>query len=192
MIHFSRPSEDQISTFLSQQQTLDFTYAYVGATKEELPSGFVVDRSHCCIGQGRQTFEAAKQALVRWQHFQLGWIEPCWPSTPIDAGAVVGILAKWSGLWFINACRIVYVIDQCEAEKSQFGFAYGTLPGHAECGEERFLLVYDEKTQSVDYQILAFSRPNKWFSKVAYPLVRRQQRRFARDSLNAMQTAVQA
>jgi uncharacterized protein (UPF0548 family) len=33
-------------------------------------------------------------------------------------------------------CRIVYVID----EPDRRGFAYGTLPGHPERGEEAFII----------------------------------------------------
>ncbi|GAA4732513.1 hypothetical protein GCM10023350_14890 [Nocardioides endophyticus] len=33
-------------------------------------------------------------------------------------------------------CRVVYVVDEPE----RAGFAYGTLPGHPETGEELFLL----------------------------------------------------
>ena len=37
-------------------------------------------------------------------------------------------------------CRVVYVID----EPSRRGFAYGTLPGHPESGEEAFIVEIDE------------------------------------------------
>jgi uncharacterized protein (UPF0548 family) len=64
-------------------------------------------------------------------------VPPCWPTTAIEPDAVVDILASWCGLWFLNACRIVYVLDDIQPVR-RFGFAYGTLPGHAERGEERF------------------------------------------------------
>ena len=37
------------------------------------------------------------------------------------------------GLWWLNACRIVYVVDEA-GPVTRFGFAYGTLPGHAGSG----------------------------------------------------------
>jgi len=46
----------------------------------------------------------------------------------------VAILARSIGLWWLNACRIVYVVDKVD----KFGFAYGTLPDHAGSGEERW------------------------------------------------------
>lgn len=50
-------------------------------------------------------------------------------------------------------CRVIYVID--EPERS--GFAYGTLPGHPESGEELFLLQWHEDGQ-IAFTITAFSK----------------------------------
>ena len=47
------------------------------------------------------------------------------------------LLARALGLWVLNACRIVYVIEE-DGPLRRFAFAYGTLPEHAESGEERF------------------------------------------------------
>lgn len=85
----------------------------------------------------------------------------------------------------------MYVVDR-SGPISKFGFAYGTLPGHAEIGEERFLLEWDRATDSVCYDILAFSRPNHFLTRLGYPLVRRTQKRFGRDSAVAMFRAVRA
>ena len=73
---------------------------------------------------------------------------------------------------------------------TKFGFAYGTLPGHVESGEERFLIEWDRETDKVWYDILAFSRPNHFLTRLGYPLVRRTQKRFGRDSAASMFRAV--
>jgi uncharacterized protein (UPF0548 family) len=73
---------------------------------------------------------------------------------------------------------------------SRFGFAYGTLPDHAGTGEERFLIEWNREDNSVWYDILAFSRPNHFLTRLGYPLVRRTQKRFGRESAAAMQCAV--
>ena len=72
----------------------------------------------------------------------------------------------------------------------RFGFAYGTLPGHAERGEERFLVEWSHEDDSVFYDVLAFSRPNHLLAWLGYPFARILQRRFARDSKEAMKEAV--
>lgn len=93
------------------------------------------------------------------------------------------------GVWWRNHCRIAYVVDE-SGHISRFGFAYGTLPGHVESGEELFLIEWDRNTNSVSYQILAFSRPKHLLTRLGYPLVRRNQKRFGRDSATAMFRAV--
>ena len=85
----------------------------------------------------------------------------------------------------MNVSRIVYVID----EETRFGFAYGTLPHHVEAGEERFLVGWDREDDTVWYDILAFSRPANLLVRLGNPVARRLQRRFARDSLQAMKRA---
>ena len=63
-------------------------------------------------------------------------------------------------------CRVVYVVD----EPDRRGFAYGTLPGHAESGEERFVVRYDPATDEVCAEVEAFSRHATWWSKLGSPV----------------------
>jgi uncharacterized protein (UPF0548 family) len=188
LVSIRKPSAEKLRDFLDAQATLDFTYSAVGATAAVPPAGHVVDRTRIKLGEGAGTFAAAKAALERWEHFRLGWVETWPPDTPIQAGQVVAVIARLFGLWWLNACRIVYVVDE-EGPVKQFGFAYGTLPQHAESGEERFTVEWHEE-EAVWYEIVAFSRPQQHLVRLAYPLARRLQRRFARDSAAAMQRAV--
>src|SRR5262249_42824659 len=108
----------------------------------------------------------------------------------IQEGNVVAMLARVFCVWWLNACRIVYVFDESEPVR-RFGFAYGTLPGHVERGEERFSVEW-LADDTVWYDLRAFSRPRYWLTRLGYPLARRVQRRFARDSLAAMREAIAA
>ena len=133
------------------------------------------------MGEGEKVFAAAKAALERWQQFRLGWLEASPDDTPIKEGQVVAILARSLGLWWLNACRIVDVVDE-DGPVRRFGFAYGTLPDHAGSGEERFLIEWDRQEGNVWYDILAFSRPRHFLARLGYPWVRRVQKRFGRES----------
>jgi uncharacterized protein (UPF0548 family) len=148
-----------------------------------------VDRTRIKLGEGAGVFVTAKAALRRWEHFRLGWVETWPPETPIQAGQVVAVIARLFGLWWPNACRIVDVVDE-EGPVKRYGFAYGTLPEHAESGEERFTVELHEADEAVWYDILAFSRPHQLLARWGYPFARRLQKRFARDSAAAMQRAV--
>jgi len=189
MLLLRKPSNDSIRRFLDDQRSLDFSCSAVGATAKNPPPGYVVDHTRVCLGNGERVFSAAKAALRRWEQFQLGWLEAWSSQTPIHSGEVVAVIAHVAGFWWLNACRIVYVVDE-NVPIHRFGFAYGTLPGHLESGEERFLLEWDQNGGSVWYDILAFSRPNHLLAKIGYPFVRRMQRRFGRESAAAMRRAV--
>jgi uncharacterized protein (UPF0548 family) len=143
-----------------------------------------LDRSRFSLGRDPDAFPRAKAALQRWKQFELGWVRAAPDDTPIEPNRAVAVVARTLGLWCLCSARIVYVID----EPRRFGFAYGTLPGHVECGEERFLIEQDEDG-TVWYDLLAFSRPRHLLAKLGYPYTRRLQRRFARDSGEAMRRA---
>jgi len=113
---------------------------------------------------------------------------PALDDCPILVGSDVGVLIRHFGFYSLNACRIVYVIDE-EDPMKRFGFAYGTLAEHAESGEERFTVELNQKDE-VWYDILAFSRPRQMIARVGYPLSRFLQKRFAEASKAAMLKAV--
>ena len=177
-----QPSTADIRAFLDRQSTLDLTYPAVGATATTLPNGYTVDRTRVKLGAGQTAFDVARAALEHWRHFDLGWVQAFPRNAAIEPGAVVAVVARTFGVWWLNACRIVYVIDDDTTPLRRSGFAYGTLPGHAESGEERFMIEWDRTDDSVWYDILAFSRPRHPLAKLGYPLTRRLQKKFARDS----------
>ncbi len=192
MLFLSRPTAAAIRAFLATQATLDLTYPAVGATAvTSPPAGYVVDHTRTRLGAGEKVFAAAKASLEGWQQFRLGWLEAWPPDTPIQEGQVVAILARSLGLWLLNGCRIVAVVDE-DGSVRRFGFAYGTLPDHAGSGEERFLVEWDRADDSVWYDILAFSRPRHVLVRLGYPWVRRVQKRFGRESAAVMRRVVGA
>ena len=191
MLSLRKPSAESIRPFLAAQANLPFSYAAVGATAETPPSGYAVDHTRIKLGEGEPVFHAAKAALQRWEQFNLGWVEAWSPDTPIKSGEAVAVMGRAIGLWWLNACRIVYVVDE-SGPISKCGFAYGTLPGHVESGEERFLIEWNRGDNSVWYDILAFSRPNHFLTRLGYPFVRRTQKRFGQDSAAAMFRAVRS
>ena len=180
------PTADQIREFIVAQQGLPFSYSEVGATQEKPPDGYAIDHHRTRLGNGAETFARAVAALRDWKQFDLGWTRIVPPHTPIQTGQIVAVQARTFAVWSLNPCRVVYVID----EEKRFGFAYGTLEAHVERGEERFLIEWDAVDDSVCYDILAFSQPRHFLVKLVRPLARRLQKRFARDSLQAMRQRV--
>jgi uncharacterized protein (UPF0548 family) len=117
--------------------------------------------------------------------FELGWVQLCWPDAAIRSGSNVAVLVRHYGFYSLNGARIVYTIDD-DGPNKRFGFAYGTLEDHAESGEERFAVEWDQQGDDVYYDLLAFSKPAKLLSRLAFPLSRSLQKRFASGSKAAM------
>jgi uncharacterized protein (UPF0548 family) len=189
MLSLRRPSTESIREFMVAQSKLGLTYSAIGATATVPTAGYAVDHTRIKLGEGEEVFTRAKAALERWDQFRLGWVEAWPPETPIQVGEVVAVIAHQIGLWWLNACRIVYVVDG-PGPIRRFGFAYGTLPDHAESGEERFVVEWDRASGEVWYDILAFSRPYQFLARLGYLYTRRVQKRFREESALAMLTAV--
>ena len=90
----------------------------------------------------------------------------------------------------MNPCRVVYMIDDEVAGLRRFGFGYDTLPGHAEVGEERFLVTHDIQSDIVTYDLCSFSRPRHLLARLAKPLSRYLQGKFRRRSCAQMKSVV--
>jgi uncharacterized protein (UPF0548 family) len=191
MLSLKKPSTESIRRFIDRQRDLGFTYSFVGATAATPPAEFIVDHTRVQIGTGEQVFDAAKAALERWAQFRLNWLAACPSDTPIRAGEVVAVLAHVAGLWWLNACRIVYTINEV-GPITKIGFAYGTLPDHAATGEERFLIEWNRADDSVWYDILVFSRPRHLLARLGYPFVRLMQKRFGQESAAAVLRTVRS
>lgn len=182
MISLRPPSRAVVERLIATQQELAHTYPDVGATRGELPQGWNVDRTEALVGD---SFERAREAIDAWAPFDHDWIRAVADGPPRE-GRCVAVVARVSGLWWVNVSRVVYTID----EPGRYGFAYGTLPLHAESGEELFLV--ERTAEGVRYRIVAFSRPHHPLARLGGPLARRAQRRFARGSVEAMRAFIAA
>jgi uncharacterized protein (UPF0548 family) len=191
LISLRKPAGAAISDFLERQRQASFTYPEVGASRGDPPSGYAIDRHSAILGAGESAFRVAREALDRWAMFDVDWVEVHKPDVSTSPGMNVAVLARVLGIWYLNACRIIYLIDERGAIEN-YGFAYGTLEDHAERGEERFTVLWDHTDDSVRYEQFAFSRPGNLLTRLNYPLARTVQKRFAKDALAAMRRAVSA
>ncbi len=93
------------------------------------------------------------------------------PGQEIRTGATVIVTLGTPIAALAAPCRIVSVIDG----QTRWGFAYGTLPGHPEQGEEAFV-VSISPDQTVSFEIEAFSRPGDPLVRLSGPIGRGMQR----------------
>jgi uncharacterized protein (UPF0548 family) len=178
------PSASEIEWFLARQASSTFTYSPPGGTRTGAMPGYITDHNQILLGTGPGTFARARAAVERWAMFDIPWLTLYSHDAPIEPGTTVAVVIPVAGIRTVNACRIVYVIDE-QTDAQRYGFAYGTLPDHMETGEERFV-VERRADDSVWYDLLASARPRHPLARIGKPVTRLYQRRFSRYSLHAM------
>ena len=184
MLRLRRPSESSLQELLSEAEQFGLTYAEVGATRDErMPEGYRHDRYEASLGAGGDVFERAAAALLAWQA-QIGAGVGVIPrGSQVVEGTTVVLLLR-AGLWAPAPCRVVYVIS----EPRRVGFAYGTLPGHPECGEAALTLVH-EADDRVGFVVRSFSRRVDPLARLGAPLARLAQTRVTRRYIDALRDA---
>jgi uncharacterized protein (UPF0548 family) len=165
---------------LDRLRMLPFTYPEVGATAGTMPAGYRTVAVERKIGTGQTWFEVAWNRLMTWDmHRRAGLLVVAEPRVAAGGFAMLSI---GIGPWWINApVRVVDVVH----EPNVRGFAYGTLPGHPETGEERFLIHLDAD-ETVRAEIRAFSRPGRALTRLGAPIGRRMQDRVTERYLTAL------
>lgn len=157
------------------------TYDEVGATAGEMPPGYHHVRARRVIGHGRVDFARAADALLAGEAQRRAGARVESSQTPVRVGTRVTMRLGLGRLAFRIPCLVVWA----ERGDTVAGFAYGTLPGHPERGEERFTLTL-HPSGDVVFEIAAFSAPGRWFTRVGAPLGRAVQAWMTRRYLRAL------
>ena len=189
MLSLTKPSNEQCLSILDARESAALNYKAVGCLKTGTPPGFNRDKARCVLGQGQPAWDAAVESFAKWKFMPASMVE-IKNSGPIELGRVVGVLFKAIVIWSFNPARILEIHDSKDDEKSTFGFTYGTVRGHVEQGEERFLLAWDHETDTVAYELEAVSKPMHLLAWLVYPYARMMQARFRKESCEAMVQSV--
>ena len=114
-----------------------FTYAEVGATRDpELPAGYDHVERSVVVGSGPEAFERAVAAVFDWRMQRGVGLRVRATGPASEPGTVVVLAAGRPRPGYDIPCRVVWA----QATGDERGFAYGTLPGHPESGEEAFVV----------------------------------------------------
>ncbi|MGL5824767.1 MAG: DUF1990 family protein [Nocardioides sp.] len=149
-----------------QLRGADFSYDEVGCTRGGLaPNRYRSLRRSREIGIGSECFDVATAVLLSWGMHRRARLRVRASSEQVVEGAVA-MLSVGPGVLSVRApVRVVYVVD----EPRRKGFAYGTLPGHPESGEEAFVVERHDDGR-VTITITAFSRPASRLARLAGPV----------------------
>lgn len=188
MFSLTKPSDDEIERFLIRQSTSKLSYEPVGLSGLS-PDTYNVDDYRVVVGHGLDLFERAKTAIDSWSVLRLDWVDVRATTPSPEIGTDVAVLARHLGFWSLNACRVVGRFPASSAD-TRYGFAYGTLNDHAECGEELFAIDFGATDGTVWYEVRAVSRPRAMLARVGYPYSRWVQRKFREDSARSLMAAI--
>ncbi len=169
---FVRPSDlGGMERLLGRLESSAPTYAEVGATLAgQDVAGFTHLHDETVLGSGAPTFTRAVEGLRHWKAHGLRGLAVFPEDATIRSGATVIVTMGTPLLALAAPCRIVGMVEDAD----RWGFAYGTLPGHPEQGEEAFEVTM-AKDGSVRFAITAFSRPGDPLVRLSGPLGRRVQ-----------------
>lgn len=143
-----------------------FTYPEIGATAGHLPADYDYLKASRIVGVGKDLFNECAETILNWgiqagAGFYLGNNNRVQVNGENRLGLHWGPFITWA------PCRVVYVVD----EPNRKGFAYGTIKGHPERGEESFIVSLHPDGKVV-FEITAFSRPERWFARLGSSLLR--------------------
>lgn len=132
VLRLGSPAHDELDRLLAEASGHEVTYDHVGSTLG--PTDRRVRREERAGGTGEEGFAAGIAAIRRWvAHDGIGArVHPA--GTPIEVGRTLLVVLPVGPACLVVPNRIVAVVD----EPRRFGFAYGSLPGHDERGEESF------------------------------------------------------
>jgi uncharacterized protein (UPF0548 family) len=162
-------------------RTTSFSYREVGASRGALPDDYQHVQRDVTVGYGRDCFEAGRTALLGWHLHRSAGFRIVTSTLTVRPDSVAVVRVGLGPLAVRAPVRVVYVVDDI----NQAGFAYGTLPGHPESGEESFLLtIYPD--DRVQFSIVAFSRPGTLLARSSGSLGRALQQRMTDHYVDAM------
>jgi uncharacterized protein (UPF0548 family) len=173
---------------LAALQDAPLTYPGVGSARSgDAPPGFRRARRSAVVGSGRVTFERAAAAVLDWRAQRGAGLRVRATGPASTPGTVVVLTAGLPRLGYDIPCRVVWA----RTDGDERGFAYGTLPGHPESGEESFL-VRLTPDDDVVFDIRVFFRLASPAARLAGPLSLLLQRAATERYVAAVRRAARA
>jgi len=180
VFRLGRVSLDDLEAIAHRSVEARPTYDEVGATLTgKMPPSFRHDREVIELPARPDAFERGVDGLRCWAAHRGAGLRVGPDTSPVEGGTIA-IAAPVGPVTAVAVCRVIAVVD----EPNRYGFAYGTLPGHPERGEEAF--VVERVDARTTFTITAFSRPAELLARLGGPMTRRIQRSTTRRYLDAL------
>ncbi len=160
-------------------RALPLSYSRDSTVADEVPAGFRCFQVEMRLK--RRDFDGAARDLMGWRMHEKAGLRVHGSDPTAQTGTVV-LMRLGPGPFSLRIpCRVVEVFD----EPRRKGFAYGTLAGHPESGEERFVLDHD-LDGGIHLTVAGVSKPASFPAKLGGPVSRAVQDRMTRRYLAAL------
>ena len=144
----------------------DLSYPEEGITDGvPAPAGYRTLQVRERVGEGATAFEALAAGIMAWKLHEGAGLRVRADTPEVQLASRVRLGIGLGPVRIQAPCRVVRLIES----GTRRGFAYGTLAGHPETGEESFAAVL-EPDGSVYLELNAVSRPSAGLYSVAAPL----------------------
>jgi uncharacterized protein (UPF0548 family) len=156
-----------------------FTYPDVGATATHPPEGYRPFGGRRRLR--RRDFATAADELLTWRVQERAGLAVAASAARVSADGVVRMRLGLGPVGMRIPCRVVYVVE----DAGRAGFAYGSLPGHPEAGEEAFVLEQGQDG-TLTFSVSGFSRLASRLARAGGPVSRTVQMAMIRRYLAAL------
>lgn len=150
-----RPEPAALTKLIPYYAAQPHSYAEVGATETpQLPAGYHHVNHSVALAADQFAFDRATDALMTWAMHKRAGLTLAASAERAEAGVTTVMTFGSRLVGLLIPCRVVWTVN----EPDRRGFAYGTLPGHPESGEEAFIIERASGGE-VTLSIRAFSKP---------------------------------
>jgi uncharacterized protein (UPF0548 family) len=185
LVHPGRLSDERLAALAESARDLPLSYPHVGVTREgRTPEGYRSERCSVDLGAGDAVFARAVEGLRTWQAHRQAGARVAPADAPVRTGQSIVVAVPLVAATVVAPCRIVHVDDG----PGRVGFAYGTLVGHPERGEESFVVQRDGDRST--FVITICARPAHPVARLGGPVTRRVQLAATRRYLAGLQDFV--
>ncbi|MFL4477444.1 DUF1990 family protein [Paeniglutamicibacter sp. ORCA_105] len=144
----------------------DLSYPEPGFTDSvPVPAGYRTLQVRERVGEGEAAFEALAEGIMGWKLHEAAGLRVRADTPTVQLASRVRLGIGVGPARIEAPCRVVRLIES----GTRRGFAYGTLAGHPETGEESFTAVL-EPDGSVHLELKSVSRPSEGFHCLATPV----------------------
>ncbi|CAN5737855.1 hypothetical protein BH10ACT1_BH10ACT1_00950 [soil metagenome] len=184
LLGLGRLSADRAHRLLAEAGTAEPTYAPVGLLLEPGAAADADVHEERVVGRGADDFERAKTCFASLAPQRA--VATVWPAeASAEPGGTVLVALPFGPLTVIAVNRVLDVVD----EPRRWAFAYATLPGHAEVGEEAFVVEH-RADDAVVASVIATAHVALPGARFLQPAFAWLPRRFARRYLRTVAEAV--